>query len=167
MNSRIKLVYFPAPVLMEPCRPVKEGVSPEMVAGMERILEEKEGLGLAAPQVGVSLRFALCRDEEERVHPLINPIILEHSSERVVDWEGCLSMPELIARVPRSPYVVVEATHLDGERFRMEASGLFARVIQHELDHLDGVLLFDRALEGSLEYKERPVGVEEAKRCFE
>lgn len=103
-----------------------------------------EGIGLAAPQVGVNRRLFVMdtRDPEIEPRALINPVIIERSgSER--GEEGCLSLPGLVGEVERSASIVVEALDLQGEPIRIEASGLHARCIQHEIDHLDGVLFID------------------------
>lgn len=112
-----------------------------------------EGVGLAAPQVGVSQRMFVV-DVPERaedggepvrhVHVLVNPAIVSSSAETAKDTEGCLSIPGFEESVTRPAQVVVEAQSLDGAPVRIEADGMLARVLQHEADHLDGVLFIDR-----------------------
>ena len=104
-----------------------------------------EGVGLAGPQVGVSKRLFVMdiRDPEVEPQAVVNPVIVERSgSER--GEEGCLSLPGLWGVVERSAQVVMEGLDPDGEPIRIEASALLARCIQHEIDHLDGVLYIDR-----------------------
>jgi peptide deformylase len=103
-----------------------------------------EGIGLAAPQVGVSTRLFVMdiRDPEIEPRALINPAIVERSGSESGE-EGCLSLPGLVGEVERSASIVVEALDLQGQPIRIEASGLHARCIQHEIDHLDGVLFID------------------------
>jgi len=132
-----------------------------LIEDMLACMEEAPGLGLAAPQVGESLRIVVAAPQDDEIldadltsdpdepYRLLNPrIVARHGSE--VGVEGCLSLPKLQGRVPRALQVTVKA--LD-ERLRpvtIQAEGLLARVLQHELDHLDGLLLVDRAEEGSL-----------------
>ena len=103
-----------------------------------------EGIGLAAPQVGVSTRLFVMdiRDPEIEPRALINPVIVARSGSESGE-EGCLSLPGLVGEVERSASIVVEALDLQGKPVRIEASGLHARCIQHEIDHLDGVLFID------------------------
>jgi len=104
-----------------------------------------EGIGLAAPQVGVSKRLFVMdiRDPEAEPQAVVNPVIVEHSgSER--GEEGCLSLPGLYGVVERSAQIVMEGLDPDGKPIRIDASGLLARCIQHEIDHVDGILYIDR-----------------------
>ena len=103
------------------------------------------GVGLAAPQVGVSKRIIVIEDVEGRGSPtvLINPKILKKKG-RSSFCEGCLSVPGVTSDIVRPESIVLEALDLDGELLKTEASGIFARVIQHEIDHLDGILFIDR-----------------------
>ncbi|MFP4172203.1 MAG: peptide deformylase [Candidatus Hydrogenedentota bacterium] len=105
---------------------------------------EYEGVGLAAPQVGVSKRiFVLCEPEQAQQMCLINPVIME-SDGREVGEEGCLSLPSIYAEVPRAARLRVQAINEKGEHLDFRAKGLLARIIQHELDHLNGVIFLDR-----------------------
>lgn len=105
-----------------------------------------DGVGLAAPQVGISRRLIVVDPREEGVEPvaLVNPSVVEVGDEPDRAEEGCLSIPGLREVVERPATVVVEALDLDGEAVRIEADGLLARVLLHEVDHLDGVLFLDR-----------------------
>jgi peptide deformylase len=100
------------------------------------------GIGLAANQVGVARRVAVVQTDENDAVVLIDPVILEREGT-VRGEEGCLSIPEIFADVDRSMRIVVETTTLDNERVSVEATDLRARAIQHEIDHLDGVLFID------------------------
>jgi peptide deformylase len=111
------------------------------------------GVGLAAPQVGVPLRIAVMevhptewRPDCEHKGPLtiINPQIIEYGLRTSIDWEGCLSFLPLRGRVPRPSSVLVEYWTSDGELVRERATGLWARIFQHEIDHLDGIVYADR-----------------------
>lgn len=135
------------PVLREKCEPV-EAVDDEVRALIEDLQEtmyDADGIGLAAPQVGVALRVFVydVREEEHRPGILINPRIVA-SSGSVRESEGCLSIPDLTEVVERHERVVVEGLDADGQPVRLEADGLLSRCLQHESDHLDGVLFFDR-----------------------
>lgn len=105
-------------------------------------LMSRGGYGLAAPQVGISKRL-IAIDVEEEFHILINPVILERSEEKVIGIEGCLSIPGVEAEVERASEVRVEALNLRGEEIVLGAKDLVARVLQHEIDHLNGKLFID------------------------
>lgn len=107
---------------------------------------EADGVGLAANQVGITRRLIVVDPREEGVAPraLINPRVVSTGAESERAEEGCLSIPGLRDVVERQATAVVEALDLEGETIRIEAEGLFARVLQHEIDHLNGVLFVDR-----------------------
>ena len=107
-------------------------------------MQVEDGVGLAAPQVGDSRRVCVAVDGDE-VYVLINPKIRGRSVRLATDTEGCLSLPGLQADVPRPAKVIVKAQNRRGETIELRARGLFARILQHEIDHLDGVLYVDRA----------------------
>lgn len=116
----------------------------QLAQQMFETMYTEEGVGLAAPQVGVSKRLFVMDIQEDGAEPqaVVNPVIMEHSgSER--GEEGCLSLPGLIGAVERPAHIVMEGLDLDGGPLRLEASGLLARCIQHEIDHLDGILFID------------------------
>lgn len=113
-----------------------------MVAALRTAFGQIEALGLAANQIGLPVRAALVRlGEEERV--LFNPEITARSDELIVGWEGCLSLPGVEAEVPRAKHVVVRAVDEDGAAIELHLSELEARVLQHEIGHLDGELYVD------------------------
>jgi peptide deformylase len=106
---------------------------------------ERDGVGLASPQVGKSCRIAVVDATGEDLFVLINPAVVYSSEEIDEDEEGCLSIPGITLPVRRPSVVSVEATGRDGKRYRIEhAGGLLARALQHEIDHLDGILFVDR-----------------------
>jgi len=132
-----------SPVLREPGQPVT-AVDDEvrrLVADLFETMHAARGIGLAANQVGVARRVAVIDAEGEKL-TLINPRIVEASGEETGE-EGCLSIPELYADVTRPDRVVLEALDADGNPYRAELTGLLARVAQHEIDHLDGILFLD------------------------
>jgi peptide deformylase len=111
---------------------------------MTETMYDEVGIGLAAPQVGISLRLIVISDEEGRgVQALLNPAIVDRGGEMTGE-EGCLSIPGVFAPVTRAAWVTVEARSVDGKPLTLNARGLRARVLQHEIDHLDGVLFIDR-----------------------
>ncbi len=123
----------------------------KLAQDMIETMREAHGIGLAAPQVGLAIRMfvaELPEDEEDpqsgRVYVLVNPKIIKASREEVEAEEGCLSIPGIYGDVWRSEEVVVRAQDTSGKEFRIRARGLLARVFQHEIDHLDGVLFPDR-----------------------
>ncbi len=149
-TARRLVRQYPDPALRSTARPV-EVVDPEVRQLVERMIDvmsRSHGVGLAAPQLGVLRRVLVYRvDHEDQVQVLVNPVLVDRSAETEVDTEGCLSLlgGELSVPVERHTRVSVAATDREGERVQFEAEGLEARVIQHEVDHLDGVLIFDRA----------------------
>jgi len=114
----------------------------DLVADLFETMDAAEGVGLAANQVGVARRVAVVGLDDHRL-VLINPVVLESDGKDTAE-EGCLSIPDVYADVTRFSNIVVEALDVEGKRQRIEAEGLKARVIQHEIDHLDGVLFLDR-----------------------
>ena len=140
---------YPDPILRMEAREVDE--IDESVTGlverMRGLMSEARGVGLAAPQLGILRRVLVYQTgEEEPFVALVNPRVVEAGDESVGDDEGCLSLgaATVIVEVERPSTIVVEARTPEGEELRIEAEGLEARVIQHEIDHLDGVLILDR-----------------------
>jgi peptide deformylase len=117
-----------------------------LIADMFDTMYAEEGVGLAAPQVGVGQRVIVVDPRVEGVEPLalVNPVILERSSELDRAEEGCLSIPGLQEIVERPARVTVSGLDGEGTPVKLAADGLLARVLQHEVDHLDGVLFIDR-----------------------
>lgn len=113
----------------------------QFISDLFETMDLAKGVGLAANQVGKATRVAVVGVENERL-ALVNPVILSaEGSAR--EEEGCLSVPEVYGEVERPERIVLEATDANGQRYRREASGLLARAIQHEIDHLDGILFLD------------------------
>ena len=133
------------PVLRRRARPVDE-VTPEVERLVDDMIDtmDEVGIGLAAPQVGASLRLMVVADEDGRgAQALVNPVIVEQGGS-VTAEEGCLSLPGIFAPVTRAEWVRLEARDLTGRPVSLRARHLRARVFQHEIDHLDGVLFIDR-----------------------
>ncbi|MDR1990294.1 MAG: peptide deformylase [Acidobacteriaceae bacterium] len=152
--SILKVARMGHPVLRAKAKPIPPGdiTSPlvqKLIDDMIDTMVEYHGVGLAAPQVheGVRLFVAALNDgdDEERTPlALVNPEISLVGSDRVEDWEGCLSIPDIRGKVPRAKEVRVRAYDRDGARIELRATNFSARIIQHEADHLDGILFFDR-----------------------
>jgi peptide deformylase len=140
------LRYFGDPVLKQRAREVEEidGDLATLVHGMYETMDQEEGIGLAAPQVGVRKRlFTFDLHEGDGPAVVINPEIVARDGEVLSD-EGCLSVPGFHFEVVRSERVTMRGLDLDGHELVLEGDDLLARMIQHEIDHLDGVLLLDR-----------------------
>lgn len=138
---------YPDPALRMQAREIEafDGDLSKLVERLEHLLREASGLGLAATQIGVLRRvFVFLPDPEGDPVALVNPRFSESSDERESDTEGCLSLQGVVIPVERHSMVVLEGKDPEGADVRLELEGLPARIAQHELDHLDGVLIIDR-----------------------
>jgi peptide deformylase len=138
---------YPDPVLRMKANDVEEfdGDLAKLIERMQHLLHDANGVGLAATQLGVLRRvFIFQPDPDEEPRALVNPRLAEGSDEREFDDEGCLSLTGVVIPVERHERVAIEATDPEGKEVRLELEGLPARVVQHELDHLDGILIIDR-----------------------
>jgi peptide deformylase len=153
--QRLEVIRLGHPILRTVAEPVPEDLFAsarlvELGRGMVLTMIEENGVGLAAPQVAEGLRLFTYwvpeTDEEPEIPPmvLVNPEIRAVGTETEEGWEGCLSIPGLRGLVPRYRRIKVKARLLDGETVSLTADGFHARVIQHEHDHLDGVVFLDR-----------------------
>lgn len=148
---RLNLVEHPDPRLVARCTDVSvfDSELNQLIDSMIDMMYTKAGVGLAAPQVGVLQRFVLIDpsggDEANQLVALINPSVTWQSVEKETEAEGCLSMPGTILQVPRSVAVDVEYHDVKGHLQVMRCTGFKARIVQHEVDHLDGIMMFDRA----------------------
>jgi len=118
----------------------------KIIVDMVQTMKKDGGIGLAAPQVGISKRIIVVDTDlkGQRILALVNPEIIEKSKEKDKDEEGCLSFPGIFLEIKRSKKVKVKALDINGEKVELTADGLLARVFQHEIDHLDGILFIDR-----------------------
>ncbi|MFL6201001.1 MAG: peptide deformylase [Thermoanaerobaculia bacterium] len=143
------------PALRTPAQPVppeqiRTGEIQQLVEDMVETMHAAAGVGLAAPQLGVGLQIFVyaCEGNDRHadipLHVVINPMITPHSRELVYDWEGCLSIPDLRGLVPRHPSVRVQGLDREGGRLDYIASDFEARIVQHEYDHLNGIVFLDR-----------------------
>jgi peptide deformylase len=144
----LNIEFLGSEVLRHPAEEIGE-ITAELrtlAQDMFQTMYEAEGVGLAGPQVGVSRRIIVVDVREEGSSPfaLINPKIVESSRDTEKAEEGCLSIPGVSGVVERPAHVVVEGLNEHGQPLRIEAEGLLARCLQHEVDHLDGVLFIDR-----------------------
>ncbi len=160
----LKIARMGHPVLLRRCDPVPDPGAPEirrLVADMMETMEDAPGVGLAAPQVFQPLRLFVFRVPGDRsgVDPtdspvgnsvLINPELELIGDERTLGWEGCLSIPGMRAAIPRAQRVRYRGVDCDGNIVTREVSGFHARVVQHEYDHLDGILYTMRVADFSL-----------------
>ncbi len=143
----LKVRLYPDPILQKKAQPLTVFGDEEqkLFDAMIKTMQIEDGVGLAAPQIGVSKRILVALPSEKRddTHVLVNPEILE-SSGREMGLEGCLSLPGISGEVARAKKIKVRYQNRNGEWHEMQARDFFARVIQHEMDHLEGVLLIDR-----------------------
>ena len=156
--AMLKVARLGHPVIRKPSQAVPKETIPspklqQCIDDMIETMREYDGVGLAAPQVHVSAQIAVIEVTENRRYPgegpipltvLINPKILQASKTSLTDWEGCLSVNDFRGQVPRAESLEVEAYNRKGEKATFQAHGFFARVIQHECDHLVGRVFLDR-----------------------
>jgi peptide deformylase len=157
----LEIVKHPDPILRERAKPIVK-ISDSirrLIDDMIETMQAAPGLGLAAPQVNQGVRlfvYAL----EEGADAIINPEIVDRAGEEI-GTEGCLSIPRLEGEVPRATMVEVTGLNRHGKRIRIRAEELLARVFQHEIDHLDGILFVDRADPKSLHWANHEEEVQE------
>lgn len=157
--AKLKIALAGDPVLRQIAKPVEriDKKLQRLLKDMAETMYAAEGVGLAAPQVGVLKRVVVI-DVGEGLYELINPVIVKREGS-VVGCEGCLSVPDYEGEVERAEYVECEFTDRTGQRLLLSANGLLAICIQHELDHLDGILFIDKAQTITNKPKEKPTDV--------
>jgi len=146
----LKIIKYPNDFLRKKTREVKvkELKDPKIqrfILDMAKTMEVEKGVGLAAPQVGSDLRICTIQADDE-AYVLVNPKIKSSSRKKDIFEEGCLSFPGKFFPIERPIKVKVQARDREGKKVKIKADGLFARVLQHEIDHLDGILVIDRAV---------------------
>ncbi|MFZ5425299.1 MAG: peptide deformylase [Patescibacteria group bacterium] len=165
--AKVPVIQAPNEILNAKCTPVgaNENVQ-ELVANLLDTLRSQrnpEGAGLAAPQIGINKRVCIVRKyatskdseiESFKEYVLINPEITSMSDATDIKWEGCLSIPDTYGKVQRAKRVKVIALNEKGEKIKIKAEGFFARVIQHEVDHLNGILFTSKTIGETLTEKE-------------
>jgi peptide deformylase len=141
----LKLQKYGSPLLREKAMTVNkvDDEIRELVNNMIETMYAEGGVGLAAPQVGISKRIVVIDNEEKEVLVLINPVIIKREGE-IKEEEGCLSIPGVYSPVRRSSLITVEALDLNEKKIQITKEGFLAIVLQHEIDHLDGYLFIDR-----------------------
>ncbi|MFA5994677.1 MAG: peptide deformylase, partial [Parcubacteria group bacterium] len=144
--AELTIITYPNPILRQKTQAILDVKKPAMqklIKDMLETMEKNNGVGLAAPQVGQSLRLCVIRVEEV-TYILANPRITYTSRKKEVDIEGCLSFPEKFIAIQRSEQVRIKALNELGEEVIIKAKGLLSRALQHEIDHLDGTVFIDR-----------------------
>ncbi len=149
----MEIAVYPNPVLKTKAKPIEE-IDDKICQIAEEMLDtlyNAHGIGLAAPQVGLSIRLVVLDITGEKTgeRVFINPQIIEERGE-ILEEEGCLSFPDVMGKVIRSQYVKVTAYNLKGEKLEMEGEGLLSRAWQHEIDHLNGCLFIDKMTPASI-----------------
>jgi peptide deformylase len=148
----LKILKYPNNFLRKKTKEVKDFKDPRLaglVSDMAKTMEAEKGIGLAAPQVGSDLRICAVKVDNS-LFVLINPKIRSFSRKKEIFEEGCLSFPGKFFPVERPVKVKIKARDVAGKKLKIKADGLLARVLQHEIDHLDGILVIDRAVKGQL-----------------
>ena len=115
-----------------------------LVEQMKKVIKQNNGVGLAAIQIGEPTRIIIC-EIDDKFYTFINPEIIKSFPETLVMEEGCLSLPNMYGEVERPKKICLKAINFDGKKIKIKAFGLLVRVIQHEIDHLDGILFIDKA----------------------
>ncbi len=142
--SVLKIRKFRDPILRRKAKKI-DRIDQKFADDLAETMLKKDGIGLAAPQVGVSKRIiAIVNPQEGKPLVLINPEIIKKSKEKEMGEEGCLSFPGIFLKINRSKGIEAKALDRKGEEISFKAEGLAARVIQHEVDHLGGILFFHR-----------------------
>jgi peptide deformylase len=145
----LKIITNPNPILRQKAKPITDVLTPEiqkLIPAMINTMLEKDGVGLAAPQVGQSIKLITVRHKDDNL-VMINPVIIKKSLLKEWDEEGCLSVPKIFGQVKRCKKVTVKYLDAQGRPQKLSGEGFLARVIQHETDHLDGILFIDKAKE--------------------
>ena len=159
--KKINITEFGNPILRARAKIVsKDAITnseiKDLIAQLQKVLKQTDGIGIAAPQIGVSKKVIVLETRPTPTRPTlatrgpviaINPRIIWRSKKKVSDWEGCLSLPGVRGKVPRAYSVEVEYLDEKGLRCKVKEKGLWARLFQHEIDHLEGTLFTDRMTE--------------------
>jgi len=158
----LQVITHPNPILRQPTVPVMNFGSAlqRLIKDMFLTMKSQRGVGLAAPQVSVLEKLLVARYQNEE-YQLVNPEIISGDGS-VVDEEGCLSIPDVVVPVERWEHIVVKAQDPTGQDLRLELSGYVARIIQHEIDHLNGVLIIDKAFNDAVGPRLKPYRKDES-----
>ncbi len=147
----LKIITRPNPILRKKSSEIdfektKKSELKSIVLSMAKTMLKTDGVGLAAPQIGKNIRLAVINSKDGSFC-LINPKITKKSWARELGQEGCLSIPGIFGKVKRHKKISVVYHNIDGKKIKLTAQGMMARVLQHEIDHLDGILFIDKAVE--------------------
>ena len=142
-EQRLGLRIYPDPVLRRVCEPVErfDGELRDLLCRMRIVMRESSGIGLAAPQVGILKRFFVC-ERDARALDIINPRVTDVKGQSEMA-EGCLSLPGIQVNVTRNKGLFLRGYDSDGQKIKLKMAGLWARMVQHEVDHLNGILICD------------------------
>lgn len=180
--SNVRILVVPDPLLTQKCQKVDtiDDETKKLIKNLKDTLEsakDPEGVGLAAPQIGVLQRVCVVKrfvpdpanphQYKSEIIPFINPKVVEKSRETTLGWEGCLSIPDTYGKVERHKKIKVKTLSEDGEELKIKADGFFARVIQHEMDHLEGVLFTTKVVGETLTEEELDELLKEEEGVFE
>lgn len=142
----LNILKYPSKILLKPNQKVEvidERIK-KLISDMEETMYAAEGRGLAAPQVGVNLQIIVV-DSGDKLQAFVNPEIIKTSKKSEIMEEGCLSLPGIEVKVKRFWQIEVKTLNIEGKEIKFKAEGLLARIIQHEIDHLNGKLILDKA----------------------
>ncbi len=145
--STLDIKKFNHPILRKKAKKIKkfDRELEWLVSDMKETMIKKEGIGLASNQIGERKQvFVFIDVDDGKIKELINPKIIKLGKEKKIAEEGCLSFPKIYLNIKRSDYIYVKGFNLKGEEIEIKANGITSRVIQHEIDHLNGILFFDR-----------------------
>jgi peptide deformylase len=142
------LIFYPHKILKEKTKEVKEidKEIKELAKEMKKIMKKEGGVGLAANQIGKDLKIFIAGDKN-KILTFINPKIIKYIGKEKIMEEGCLSLPNLFGYIKRFPGVIVEYQDLWGKKRKLKAEGFLSQIIQHEMDHLEGKLFIEKAIE--------------------
>ncbi len=144
----LEIRKFKDPILRQKSQDIEEITDEirKLAQDMKETMEKNQGVGLAAPQIGISKRIIVINPDltNREFSVLLNPKITKISREKETNEEGCLCFPRLFLKIKRAKEVEAEGTKENGEKIKINAKGLLARVLQHEIDHLNGILIIDR-----------------------
>lgn len=146
--SALSIITEPNPILRKKAKSVKDPLSSDIqqfIPDLVKMMFKEDGIGIAAPQVGKSIQMIVVNQKDEPL-VLINPKVKSKSIRTEVAEEGCLSVPGIFGLVKRSKKAKIEALDRNGEQLKVKAEGLFARVLLHEIDHLNGILFIDKVI---------------------
>ena len=141
----LNIIKYPDSILRKDAKEVEkvDDNIKNLILDMTEIMQKHDGAGLSAPQVGISKRIVIANDGKEDF-AILNPDIIIKSWRKQKDKEGCLSLPGLEVIINRSKKIIVSGIDYSGKKIKVEAKNLMARILQHEIDHLNGILIIDR-----------------------